>query len=366
MLRTTRALATIGVLGVAAAITAGAPMAAAAAKPPKFKPVIGPPLTVPAKPLPGQRFTVSFTVTRSDTGKPLARGTMIADPSVGGSLIAHTESFRAGRARLAFLIPAAAQGKQLKVKVTIKVDGSSATKVATFPIAQLPKLSINDSSAAEGNSGTTTMAFTVRLSTASAQPVSVRYATADGAATAGSDYTAASGTLSFKPGEASKTISVTVTGDTTIEADESFTVTLSSPVNATIADGSATGAITNEDVAPKSGHYAGTTSQGLGVSFDVSNGLTTVSNVDVFARLTCVEVPVTIQIHTGIAAASPITSDWSFAINGSSSDGSLTMALAGKLAPPGSASGTLKIDITISDAEGTLHCSSGDVTWNAS
>src|SRR5512144_2636279 len=57
------------------------------------KPVIGKPKAVPAQPVAGKPFTVSFRVTRSDTGKPLTRGTMICDPSVAGKVIAHAESF---------------------------------------------------------------------------------------------------------------------------------------------------------------------------------------------------------------------------------------------------------------------------------
>ena len=68
------------------------------------------------------------------------------------------------------------------------------------------------------------MQFLVTLSAASTQSVSVQYATADGTATAGSDYTSASGTLTFAPGELTKTISVAVTGDTTLESDETLVV----------------------------------------------------------------------------------------------------------------------------------------------
>ena len=79
----------------------------------------------------------------------------------------------------------------------------------------------------EGNSGTRTLTFTVTLSAASDAPVSVDYATADGDATvAGGDYLAKSGTLTFAPGETSKTFTVTVKGDRLGESDESFLVNL--------------------------------------------------------------------------------------------------------------------------------------------
>ncbi|PRC49416.1 calcium-binding protein, partial [Mycobacterium sp. ITM-2017-0098] len=81
-------------------------------------------------------------------------------------------------------------------------------------------------------------------------PVSVAYATSNGTATAGSDFTAKSGTVTFAAGVTSQQISVAVVGDTVVEQNETFTVTLSSPTGATIADGSAIGTITNDDVAP--------------------------------------------------------------------------------------------------------------------
>ena len=82
--------------------------------------------------------------------------------------------------------------------------------------------------------------------------MTVNYATADGTATAGSDYTAASGTLTFAPGETDARPSPsTVLGDTLLaEADETFTVNLCGATNATIADGQGTGTITDDDPLP--------------------------------------------------------------------------------------------------------------------
>src|SRR5262249_50243937 len=93
----------------------------------------------------------------------------------------------------------------------------------------------------------TSAVFAVRLSAPAAATVSVKYATANGTAVAGSDYTATSGTLSFAPGETSKTISVPVLPDTTIEADETFTVTLSGAAGAAISRAVGTGTIRNDD-----------------------------------------------------------------------------------------------------------------------
>lgn len=113
-----------------------------------------------------------------------------------------------------------------------------------------PTISINDVSLAEGNSGTANASFTVSLSNASSQTITVNYATADGSATAGSDYAAASGTLTFNPGQLTQTVSVTVNGDTVFEGNETFNVNLSSASNATIADSQGVGTINNDDSQP--------------------------------------------------------------------------------------------------------------------
>ena len=113
-----------------------------------------------------------------------------------------------------------------------------------------PGLSIGDASVDEGDSGSTTMTFTVRLSSATSGQVTVDWATSDGTATAGTDYTAGDGSLTFNAGDSSKTVSVTVAGDDVDEPNETFTVTLSSASGADISDGTATGTITDDDDAP--------------------------------------------------------------------------------------------------------------------
>jgi uncharacterized repeat protein (TIGR01451 family)/MYXO-CTERM domain-containing protein len=113
-----------------------------------------------------------------------------------------------------------------------------------------PSLSIADASIAEGNAGTSNLTFTVTLSAASGQSVTVDYATANGTALAGSDYAARSGTLTFAPGSVSQTFTVAITGDVLDEANESFAVNLTNAVNAAIGDGQASGTITDDDGAP--------------------------------------------------------------------------------------------------------------------
>jgi hypothetical protein len=120
-------------------------------------------------------------------------------------------------------------------------------------------LSIADTTLPEGNAGTTNAQFQVSLSMASGSDVTVQYATADGTATAGSDYVASSGTLTIPAGLTSGQILVPVNGDTDVEGDETFMVNLSAANGATIADGQAVGTILNDDVAGPNISIAGVT-----------------------------------------------------------------------------------------------------------
>jgi hypothetical protein len=110
-----------------------------------------------------------------------------------------------------------------------------------------PAASIGDATITEGNSGTTDAIFTVSLSAPSGKPITLSFATADGTASAGSDYQPATGTLTFNPGETSKTLSVPVVGDTVFEPDESFFVNLGNPTNVTLARAQGVGTIINDD-----------------------------------------------------------------------------------------------------------------------
>lgn len=129
--------------------------------------------------------------------------------------------------------------------------GLSLNGAGEEPPPVLPAISVGDASIVEGNSGTKQMVFTVSLSQAATGPVTVDYATANGTATAGQDYVATSGTITFAAGETRKTISVTVNGDKAAELNETLALTLSSPTGATIADGTAAGTIlTDEAIVP--------------------------------------------------------------------------------------------------------------------
>ena len=111
-----------------------------------------------------------------------------------------------------------------------------------------PTISISDAWVAEGNSGTRLMSFTVSLSNASGEGVSVNYKTVNGSATtSNNDYVAKSGTVYFAPGETSKTVTVSIKGDTKKEKDEQFYVNLSGAVGGAITDAQGIGTILNDD-----------------------------------------------------------------------------------------------------------------------
>jgi hypothetical protein len=101
----------------------------------------------------------------------------------------------------------------------------------------------------EGNSGGANLDFAVTLSPAADRPVTVQFATVDGSSVANIDYIAAGSVLTFEIGEISKTISVVVNGDLLDENDETFTVELSNPTWANLADSSTTGTIEDDDTA---------------------------------------------------------------------------------------------------------------------
>jgi uncharacterized repeat protein (TIGR01451 family) len=130
------------------------------------------------------------------------------------------------------------------VNATISTGAATGTILNDDPAAMI---SVSDASVTEGNSGTATMTFTVSLDSAAVAPISVDYATTDGTATAPTDYTAAAGTVTFSAGDLTKTVGITVNGDTTVEPDETLYHDLSNAVNASILDGRGVGTIVNDD-----------------------------------------------------------------------------------------------------------------------
>ena len=145
------------------------------------------------------------------------------------------------RGNLAVWIPA---------NVTTDLSGTSNTVSNTLYVSPNQGLSVADANATEGTDGT--IDFEVTLDARNdCSTVTVDWATADGTAIAGQDYTAASGTLTFGPGVTTKTVSVAVLDDTNVESGETLTLRLSNPSgnpsSASIDDAEATGTITDDD-----------------------------------------------------------------------------------------------------------------------
>ena len=217
--------------------------------------------------VPDPDSVAAFAATRSSDG---ALTVVVIDKSLAGSPAASIQVSIAGFApgpsaqawqlagtgtSIAHLADVAVAGGVLSTSVP-----SPSVTLFVVPVASgpLPTLSIADASIPEGDVGATNLLFPVTLSSASASPVTVAYATSDGTATAAdNDYVPTSGTLTIPAGATTAQIPVQVVGDTTIEADETFSVTLSAPNGATLADGQAVGTILNDDVTGPSLSLAG-------------------------------------------------------------------------------------------------------------
>jgi len=141
--------------------------------------------------------------------------------------------------------------ESFQVELSSSINATIAKARGTATITDddaTPTVSIADFSATEGAFGVTKIfTFDVTLSAASGLTVTVNYATESGTATAPSDFIAATGTLTFAPGETTKQVRISVVGNNTVEPDESFKVKLLTANNATVADGEAVGTIQNDD-----------------------------------------------------------------------------------------------------------------------
>lgn len=172
----------------------------------------------------------------------------------------------------------------LSLSISNPINASIADSSGTGTIVDddaAPTLQSDTPSAAETDT-TTALTFTVTLSAASGRTVTVDYATSNGTATAGSDYTAASGTLVFDAGDTTKTVDVTVTGDELDEPNETLTLTLTGAQNATISQATATGTIVDDEASPAvsiadvtvTEGQSGTTTAQLTVSLSAASGQT--------------------------------------------------------------------------------------------
>ena len=145
-------------------------------------------------------------------------------------------------------------------------SAASAEQNFTTPAAATPTLTVNDVTTTEGTGGASTLTFTVTLSSAPSSTVTVAYATSAGTAGSPADFAAASGTLTFTPGATTRTVPIALVTDALDEPAETFTIALSSPAGATIADGSGTGTISDDDPAPGLSVADASVSEGTGAA----------------------------------------------------------------------------------------------------
>ena len=212
----------------------------------------------------GTRTTAYLTVTLSE---PTSRAVSFAYTTVNGTAVAGKD-YVAKSGTVTFSVGQTSKRIGVKVKgddldefnetFTVRlskpVGATISRRTGTVTILDddpAPSVRIDDVSVTEGPAGATTTAkVPVRLSAQSGKTITVGYATRDGTATAGSDYTATSGTLTFSPGQTTKHVEVTIIGDGVHEGNEYLTMELHSPKNVTVAQGTATVTIFDADPPP--------------------------------------------------------------------------------------------------------------------
>ena len=187
------------------------------------------------------------------TGETLAFGSSFTDPGVNDT---HTIvwDFGDGTTTSGTLDPSYSYDTPGTYTITLTItdqDGAATTDAFTVTVVAPPTVSVTDVAVVEGDDSETLAIFTVSLSDAGIRPVTVNYSTADDTATADSDYTATSGTLTFTPGETTRTVTVPVTGDRLDEATEAFFLNLNAVNGATLLEGQGQATITDEDESPE-------------------------------------------------------------------------------------------------------------------
>jgi hypothetical protein len=193
-----------------------------------------------------------FAAERSSDG---ALTIMIVNKDLSGTtpVTVNVANFASGDAAMAWRLAANVITQPPSVPVnagTLQLT-VPAQSVTLLVLASGPTLSVADARAPELLSGTTTARFEVSLTGPAAGTVTLHYATADGTATGGSDYDAASGTLTFDPGDTTKTVEVTVRGDAVKEPSETFSLNLSDVMGAMATRVHAVGTIVDNSQVPK-------------------------------------------------------------------------------------------------------------------
>lgn len=280
-------------------------------------------LNVAIEQLPGLRITEALSVVEGDTGNQSVTLTVTLDaheqpvsvnyatatptsgeanPASAGSdyvFTSGTLTFAAGENSKTFTVQVLGDvldeaDDRFYVELSGATNATIGQSRAVITIQDddpLPTISIEDAAQVEGNANTANLLFTVRLSVLSGRAVSVNYASSNGTAAAGGDYSAVQGTLTIPAGQLTATIAVPIHGDLTLETSETFFLSLSDPLNATLLRDQATGIIQTDDLP---------TISILDTSPSVSEGGTTAVNLVVSLSATPLE-PVTIAWETAEA-----------------------------------------------------------------
>ena len=222
---------------------------------------------------------------------------------------------------------------RLLAGAVVDFSGEPNTASNTLHVSVNRKVSVGDASATEGTDGT--VDFEVTLGSRNdCETVTVDWSTADGTATAGDDYTADSGTLTFGPGETTKTVSIAVLDDSESEGEESFTLELSNASRATIADTEATGTISD----------------------DASDGNTAPTGLPTISGTARVGETLT-GSRTGIADDDGLTNatfEWQWIANDGTTDTDIADATASTYTLTAAEAGkTIKVRVTFTDDAGT-------------
>ena len=199
------------------------------------------------------KFGLTFSEEPTNIGYPTVRDHMF--DMTGGEIVRVSRRDRGSNRRWRITVqPLSREAVTIELPVRrnchlanapCTADGRPLSRAVADTVAgpEAPSVSVADAGASEGDS----VVFTVSLSVAWGEQVTVAYATAGGTATTGDDFTADNGTLEFAAEETEKTVSVQTTEDTVDEPNETFTLTLSSPTNATLGVAAATGTIVDDD-----------------------------------------------------------------------------------------------------------------------
>jgi chitodextrinase len=251
---------------------------------------------------------------------------------------------------------------------------SETRNVTVYPGVR-PEASIDDVAVSEGDNATTTSAiFTVSLSSATTASMSVDYALVDGSATvADNDYQSSTGTLQFPPGATTRTLTVVVRGDDSVESHETFIVNLSNPTNVTIADGQGVGTILNDDT------YSGNPSvpQDLAATADSQTEIRltwTASTDDVGVtgyRIFRGSVEIgtdadTVYLDTGLQPSTTYTYHVSaFDVDGNDSMWSAPASAQTNDPPPSSTPGISISDVIVTEGDAGMRSATFDVTLSS-